>query len=555
MPPRAGMRDISRDDFGKRMADMARSLRETIATQVGGLDPSPAARAARVDRAQGDFRFFASTYFPHAIYGEPSRFHLWWYDTLPPSIDAKSGARIAVAAPRGNAKTAYSRVLLLWCLLTGRKHNALIFGATAETAAELLEGVKAELDSNLRISQDYPDHFGPGPVWQVGAIITRGGAKVRAVGAGKKVRGANHCGKRPDIIILDDLENDENVRSPEQRDKMEKWVDGTVLPLGPPDQNMDIIYVGTLLHYDSVLARKLHHPLWKSRVFRAIIRGPDRTDLWEQWEEIIRNKRDDDSHLTEADAFYRDHEREMVAGSEVLWPSVQPLLLLKKIWVSIGPQFEAEYQNSPLSEDEAPFRKLMFWVQEDNDWVFYGACDPSLGKLNKTRDPSALLVGGFNRRTGVLDVVEAKIARRIPDRIISDVIELQRRYECQRWAIETVQFQAFFATVLRQRAAAAGVPVPVVEVIPHADKALRIESLQPYVASGLIRLHPSLTELTEQLRHWPMADHDDGPDALEMLWKIALGAGAITGVAVPPVPGKSSPGVRLLSRFGSLFRR
>ncbi len=51
---------------------------------------------------------------------------------------------------------------------------------------------------------------------------------------------------------------------------------------------------------------------------------------------------------------------------------------------------------------------------------------------------------------------------------------------------------------------------------------LRIESLQPHIANGLILLHNSQSTLISQLRHFPKADHDDGPDALEMLWKNAV---------------------------------
>jgi hypothetical protein len=41
------------------------------------------------------------------------------------------------------------------------------------------------------------------------------------------------------------------------------------------------------------------------------------------------------------------------------------------------------------------------------------------------------------------------------------------------------------------------------------------------MANGLIRIHPSQTTLIDQLRHFPKADHDDGPDALHMLWMVA----------------------------------
>ena len=70
--------------------------------------------------------------------------------------------------------------------------------------------------------------------------------------------------------------------------------------------------------------------------------------------------------------------------------------------------------------------------------------------------------------------------------------------------------------------------------VGHTDKLLRIESLQPHMANGLIRLHPSQTTLIDQLRHFPKADHDDGPDALQMLWvaatSFAMGADGFRSV-------------------------
>ena len=133
-----------------------------------------------------------------------------------------------------------------------------------------------------------------------------------------------------------------------------------------------------------------------------------------------------------------------------------------------------------------------------------------------------------------MDVVEALIKKRLPDKIISDIIELQRQYRCLLWGIETVQFQEFLKTELVKRGALAGVPIPARGIKPSADKLMRIESLQPYMANGQIRLHASQSTLIEQFRHFPMADHDDGPDAVHMLWGlIASGVGAIEYTAVP----------------------
>lgn len=100
--------------------------------------------------------------------------------------------------------------------------------------------------------------------------------------------------------------------------------------------------------------------------------------------------------------------------------------------------------------------------------------------------------------------------------------KLMDGYGCLTWGVEAVQFQEFFRTELVKRSAAAGVPVPAVPLIPHTDKDLRIESLSPHVNNGLILFHVGHTVLNTQVRHWPEAEHDDGPDALHMLWMLAV---------------------------------
>ncbi|MBF0094383.1 MAG: phage terminase large subunit, partial [Alphaproteobacteria bacterium] len=302
-------------------------------------------------------------------------------------------------------------------------------------------------------------------------------------------------------------------------------LDKTVEPLGPPDGSMDLIWVNTFLHYDAVAVRKSRNPLWRKTVFRAILCDPDRADLWERWEEVLRNDGED-----AADTFYADNEAALLAGSEVLWPSVQPLLALKKIKVRIGDgPFSSEYQNEPVDAGTQLFGKITFWVSRLPEWRFFGVCDPSLGKANKGGDPSAILVGGFDRATGVVDVVEASISRRLPTLIMEHIITFHKEYRCLRWGIESVQFQEFFRTQLVALSAQRGCPVPAMPILSSTDKGMRIESIQPHVFNGLIRLHPSQSVLLEQLRFYPQHAHDDGPDALEMLWRLVQGGASQAG--------------------------
>lgn len=518
-------------EFLAGLAELADGLRRQIDANLEGwsLEPADVAERRRkvFDPVTG-FEYWDRTYFPHYGKAEPSELHKYLYKRLPEIVNSPGGQRDVIAAPRGEAKsTKVSMSFVAWCVVTGIKWYPVIVMDAFEQAAEMLEAIKAELEANPRIASDFPDVAGQGPVWRAGVAVTRNGRKIEAFGSAKKIRGRRHGPHRPDLAVMDDIENDENVTTPAQRDKLQKFVTKGVLNLGPPDDSMDAILIGTVLHYDSVLARFLKNPLWNRKVFRAIIQWPDRMDLWEQFEELLLNADNPQAGEKAATALYKANQAEMDKGAQVSWPALRPLVKLMIKRAREGHDaFDSEQQNDPTSGDEAPFaNSLQFWVNRLKDWRFYGAADPSMGKQGNSRDPSAIGVGGYNRETGVLDVVEAKIKKRTPDRIISDIIEMQREYSCIVWGIEAVQFQEFLRTELVKRSAQLGVPVPARALTPIVDKLLRIETLQPHMHNGLIRLHSSQTTLIDQFRHFPKADHDDGPDMVVMLWMLAVTGG------------------------------
>lgn len=516
--------------FLEELKAFADEQRKLIDAECSGFSVDPAARNERRARAFKDFRFFAKTYFPHYVKGDESIFHTWFYDNVPGLIDAPEGKLINLSAPRGEAKsTLGTQLIVLWCIVTERKHFIPIVMDAWDQSAAMLEAIKTELSDNPRLQMDFPEACGQGRVWNAGVVLSRNDVKIQAFGSGKKMRGLRHGPWRPDLVMLDDIENDENVRQLEQRQKLESWVTKTVLNLGPPDGTMDVIYLNTILHYDSVANRFHKKPRWVRRKFKAIMRWPDRMDLWEQWEQLFLSEasgdEDDEGDQTDigaAQAFYLQNKDEMDRGAVVSWPSVRPLLRLMQIRAEDHHAFDCEYQNDPTNADASLFKGLQYWVIPVREWVYFGAHDPSLGKNNKSRDPSAMLVGGLDLKSGVLDVVEAKIARILPDKQISNIITAQAYYKCLKWAFEAVQFQEFMRSELVKRSAAMGIPVPALPVQPHNDKDLRIESLSPHVVNGLIRSHRTHTVLNEQLINYPEADHDDGPDALHMLWQLAV---------------------------------
>ncbi|MDR2219327.1 MAG: phage terminase large subunit [Methylobacillus sp.] len=516
-------------EFEEELARLGEEIRQTIELECEAFATAPEASKARRERAWNDYEFFCRTYFPHYVPTEYfSLFQRFIFKRLPEVIDGATDGREVHEAPRGEAKSTYeTRLGALWCIVTGRKHMIGIIMNTEEQAAEMLESIKAELDTNPRLAMDFPEACGRGRVWQATTIVTTNNRKVRIGGTSKKIRGMTHGPYRPDLIFLDDLENDENVRDKNQRDKVEALVLKAVIGLAGPAGGMDVFYVGTSLHYDAAINRVSRKPGWRRAVFKSIMQWPDRMDLWEKWEGILTSASgsDDDAEKdaaeAEALAFYRKNKKAMEAGARVSWPEVRPLYRLMCMRATDHDAFNQEQQNEAGNDDMAPFKNIQFWVDRRSDWLFFGAVDPSMGKKIKQRDPSAILVGGLNRETMVLDVVEADIARRVPDLIIERTIELQKEYKCLAWAVETVAFQEFFYTELIKRAGLRGIPFPGQSVPTGRDKDLAILSLSPYVKNGLLRLHRSQGTLIEQLRFYPEADHDDGPDCAEMLWAIA----------------------------------
>ncbi|MFV0408686.1 MAG: hypothetical protein ACK5LJ_03005 [Paracoccus sp. (in: a-proteobacteria)] len=261
---------INAKDFRKKIAEMALGFARHIELNVEAFSPDPAAKHERLQRVRGPagFQYFLETYLPHYVKGEHSLFHRAIFKRAPEILASKQGVRDLFIAPRGASKSTHlSLGFAIYCTVLGLKHYILEICDVYEQAALLIEAIKAELTTNIRLQNDFPDVCGQGRIWREGEIVTRNNIRIEGLGAGKKVRGRRHGPFRPDLVFLDDIENDEAVRSPDQRQKLWNWIYRAVLKVGPPDGSMDVIWVGTVLHYDAVLVRASKAPAWHTTKF------------------------------------------------------------------------------------------------------------------------------------------------------------------------------------------------------------------------------------------------------------------------------------------------
>ncbi|EHS6580606.1 phage terminase large subunit, partial [Campylobacter jejuni] len=366
---------------------------------------------------------------------------------------------------------------------------------------------------NPHLKLDFPEVVGIGKTWRVGEFVSNNGVKIKAFGSGKRLRGVRYGVKRPDLVILDDLENDTNVRSKDQRDKLEDWVDEAVLNLGSADGSLDVLYIGTILHNDSVLSRKLKLGFWNPKVFRSIEEFPQRLDLWDEYATLYRN-----TDFNTAHQFYLKNKALMDKGAKVLWEEAKSLEDLMKLRAENLKAFNKEQLNNPRSENQIfSLDSINFYDVLPPISQYYMYIDPA-GEKAKSDFTAITIIGkgakGFYVAESIVKILKAQS-------IIKTIFNLQKIYKCRLIEIETNGGQFFLKKWLQEKSLESGVFLPLRGKNNSVSKFERIESLSLAFENEELFLHKSQTMLINQLLEFPEGKNDDAPDSLAGAFLLA----------------------------------
>jgi len=477
---------------------------------------------------------FAEIYMKSNCHAPYSGMHKEIFTLLLQMTEQRKG-RLAIAAPRGHAKsTIVSLVYVLWCVLYLKERLILIASNTEEQAKTLLKDIKHQLKSNPLIVSDFPEICrGKKPTpWRDNRIQLPNGAMIRVYGAGQNPRGTKNDKDRPGLIIADDLENEEQAESEEQRDKLRSWFNKSLLNTGHPETN--VVVIGTILHQDSLLANLVdpnRNSGWNGKKYKAVEKFSDNPQLWERWSSVFCRKEEHEGNTgPEAAKLYFEANREkMLEGTEVLWPEWESYYDLMVIRESEGRRsFQSEKQNEPIDPQQCIIKEedFMFWDDEYRDVQhliqsingrgrFYGACDPSLGKSTRG-DCTAIVILLRDDDRDINYVIAADLLQCNPSQTIDRITEYAGMYEFKKFAIEINNFQEHMAYNLEKCIVARGRRLPIHKITSRSNKQSRIAGLEPYIKQGNIRFCRKHGLLLDQLTQFPLAKNDDGPDALEM---------------------------------------
>ena len=507
--------------------------------ESGVINLSQRISAARREACRTSIIKFGQNYLSHLYSKPPAGFHRELTAALEKAA-VERGFQGAAACPRSHAKSTTMQTGVLWSICYGTEQFVVVIADTVGQAEDYISFLKRELTENELLRSDFPQVCETGgkpgpPRWRRNEIVTRNGVRVLAFGARQKIRGRRHQQYRPTMIILDDCENDEAVRSEEQRAQLLDWFEKVVLKAG--SQKTTIMIVGTILHSESLLATLLKRPGWWSRKYAAIVRWPDDMDFWQIWENNYTGREAEEDEVVgpkSALALFNRYQKRMLAGSEVLWPEQMDLYALMVMRVAASrASFASEMQNAPIDSVESIFTEgdIHYWDNEQTEKQLldslrghvqiFGACDPSLGKAGRRNDDSAIITIARDTKSGALYVLDADIRRRTPDQVIKTILQYCRYRKYSSFAIESNQYQEFLADEVKRRGDAQAVYTRIQKVNHTTDKVMRLQGLQPLMTTGTIKFSRRHTLLLDQLRQFPNGAHDDGPDALEMAVSIA----------------------------------
>lgn len=177
------------------------------------------------------------------------------YSTAPPADFHKRSAKRILNNPewfecrnwsRELAKSTRTMFEVLYLSLTGKKRTWLLISNSEDNATRLLEPYRANLDSNQRIIADYGEQRSFRK-WRNKEFVTKQGVSFRALGADQSPRGTRNDSFRPDGIIVDDIDTDQDCLNPDIIKKRVDWFFEAVVPTRAINIPLLIIACGNII--------------------------------------------------------------------------------------------------------------------------------------------------------------------------------------------------------------------------------------------------------------------------------------------------------------------
>lgn len=263
-------------------------------------------------------------------------YHFHKYCTAAPAKFHKDATKRLLKNDRWYEVRAWSRELAkssrimmetLYLVFTGKVKNVLLISSTQDAAIRLLKPFKIIIEESQRIKADYGNQRYSGE-WSDTEFTLVIGASFRAIGAGQSPRGTRNDNFRPDMIIIDDYDTDEECRNPNIIDKKWNWIEQALIPTVSVSGNYRIVFNGNIIAKDCAITRAIKKANHVSIVNIRDSKGKS------SWPEKNSEKDIDDilrmiSFISAQKEYFNNPITEGTVFKEMQWGKCPPLSSLK----------------------------------------------------------------------------------------------------------------------------------------------------------------------------------------------------------------------------------
>jgi predicted phage terminase large subunit-like protein len=438
----------------------------------------------RKNRAKTDFKYFVKTYLEHYCKDKNGKlielapFHL----DAANRIDVKHNFIGLFQWARNHGKTSVSMFIILWLIIRRDIHNLVYVSKSKDFSITQLQNIQNELLNNILLVDDFGPFKEKGSEWRADRFeVPSYDLACSALGRGQSPRGIKYRNYRPDFILIDDIDDNENSRSDRRVRQLIDWWNSELKPSTATEYK--ILFIGNKFNDNSLIG-----------------------------------------HFEKIKNIYKTRVNAFQDTGKVAWPErFTKDWLLKEKEIIGNIEFQREYMNNPVKEGllfkyENIHLKDMS-IDDFNTVVLY--IDPSWTSNSDYK--CVVAIGKKDGIFSILDVFLKKCTMRTMIKWIFDYYLLNYDKTSFRIYQEGNAGQSYLKKEYETMEKEYGVTLNVLmDKKKNTEKYARIEAITPYFERDIVFFNmkleeekdfkEALSQLTGFERNGTM--NDDFPDAL-----------------------------------------
>lgn len=471
-------------------------MKETV--RLKPVVETEASKKRRIESLKKDFTKFCRYYFADFMDADFG----WFHKKAVQDIRKNPNIMFIGEWPREHAKSVVMDIFLpMYLKSLGELTGVILASANEDKADGLLADLQEQLMFNERYKADYGVQYKSGK-WDEGHFVTNDGIGFWAFGRGQSPRGAREAANRPNLILVDDIDDAEICKNDKRVQEATDWVLGDLFGCAPIKGSRFIV-IGNRIHKKSILAHL---------VGDVEDDDPKRQGIEHLKVYALENPRTHEMDLSErgVPAWKERYTREQILAKMTKFGH---RLAMREFF------HKHIVEGRVFREEHLPWAPLPP-LQNCDKIVTY--CDPSYKDTKKNDYKFIVLIGQNGQYFDIYDCFGRQCTT--PEMVRGHynlAAEVPLNRVCQHW-MEANFIQDIHLKTYDEEAEKRGYSIAIRgDKRAKPDKMDRIENLSAYAERGLIRFNqekkysPDMQELRQQFLGFPDADHDDGPDAVE----------------------------------------